>query len=62
MSCPSFKDALLGPSGSAMNQSGTIVASDREVKDNGRMGAEYELATSPLVFRAGPDLRDADRA
>ncbi len=38
-SCPSFQEAQLGPTGSALNQQSVVVATDGAVKSDGRMGA-----------------------
>lgn len=38
LSCPSFREAQLGPAGSALKYSGLIVATDGAVKEDGRMG------------------------
>ena len=50
--CPSFRVALLGPTRSAMNHPGVIVAIDGAVKDDGRMGAAYLSLSNKLLARS----------
>ena len=51
-SCPSFSEALLGPRGWALDQRGTVVATDGAVKEDGRMGRHTcPSATSCLPAR-----------
>ena len=51
-SCPSFQEAQLGPSGSALNQQGVVVATDGAVKSDGRMGAAYVSLGDRLPARS----------
>ena len=68
-SCPSFREALLGPAGPPMNHPFVVVATDRAVKSNSRLGAAYvslgdrqAKAASPLVCHARPALSHAGGA
>ena len=44
ISCPSFREALLGPTDAALNQRGTVAATDGAVKEDGRMAAYVSLS------------------
>ena len=51
-SCPSFREAQLGPAGPAMNHPGVVVATDGAVKSDGRMGAAYVSLGDRLPARS----------
>ena len=44
--------SLLGPTGSAMNHRGVIVATNKAVKDDGRLGAAYMSLSNKLPARS----------
>lgn len=50
--CPSFREACLGPAGSALTHAGVIVATDGSVKEDGRMGAAYVALDNKLPPRS----------
>ena len=53
VSCPSFREALLGPTGLALNQRGTTVAATNGAgKEDGRMGAAYVSLSDKLPARS----------
>ena len=51
ISSPSFREALLGPTCSAMNHRGVIVATNRSMKSDCRMGAAYVSLSNKLPVR-----------
>jgi ribonuclease HI len=51
-SCPSFREARLGPVGSALAHAGVIVATDGAVKEDGRMGAAYVALDGRITARS----------
>ena len=51
-SCPSFREARLGPAGWALTHGGVIVATDGAVKEDGRMGAAYVALDGRIPARS----------
>ena len=51
-SCPSFREARLGPAGSHLSYAGVVVATDGSLKDDGRMGAAYVCLDNQLPSRS----------
>ena len=51
-SCPSFREAKLGPVGSALAHAGVTVATDGAVKEDGRMGAAYVALDGRIPARS----------
>ena len=66
VSCPSFREALIGPIGAAaLNQSGTVAATDGAVKEDGRAPAAYvslsdKLPASSFVVLGPPSAMRAE--
>ena len=50
--CPAFREAILGPAGSYLTQTGVVVATDGSVKEDGRMGAAYVALDDRLPPRS----------
>jgi len=51
-SCPSFREAQLGPCGSALNAAGLIMATDGSVREDGAMGAAMVCLGNKLPSRS----------
>ena len=52
VTCPSSREALLGPTGSAYTRSGVVVATDGSLKRNGSMGAALVAKDGRLPARS----------